>query len=120
MAKNITKRDMFAYISKIVSEAQDISEEDKGFINAFCQKEFTSLTKKKKTLTKAQRENLALMDEIEAYLVSLEEGKASVAEIADHFSITSQKATAMFRALVKAERVVRSEDEHKKVFYSLA
>lgn len=85
----------------------------------FLDRQIELATKKRTTETKTQKENKELVEKIYDYMV--EAGKAvTVDEIKDEFELTSgQKASALLKKLVDAEKITRAKDGKKSV-YTLA
>lgn len=76
-------------------------------------------TKKRNTLTKAQKENAEIVEKIYDYIVEVN-GPVTVNDVMDKFELpSSQKASALIKKLVDAGKVERGKDG-KKAIYTLA
>ena len=116
----MTKRDWFVALEQIV---EDSDFADKEGARAFIEHEIDLLSRKsgKATMTKTQKENVAVMATIKEALADF--GKAvTISELMTDERLscfTNQKLSALIRQLVKAGEVVRTEDK-KKAFFSIA
>lgn len=112
MATRVTKRELFGRVYTVLANAGETELAE--FIGA----ELTRLNKRAaapKTLTKAQRENVAVKQAIVNVLAEAEEPLRATA-IAKELGISVQKATALLRQLVEAKAVIR-EAEGKVVTF---
>ena len=116
----MTKREWFNEIVKLV-EASDYENKTDAIL--FLTHEIELLNRKsgKTTMTKTQKENVAVMEQIKTALEAV--GKpVTISELmaADPVmgGYSNQKLSALIRQLVKAGEVVRTEDK-KKAYFSL-
>ena len=112
----MTKKEMFATIATMLSDNVEVVE--------FCNHEIELLSNRKstKSMTKTQKENVQVMENIKVALAEV--GKAvTVTELiasADALAgYTNQKVSALLRKLVD-EKVVVKTIEGKKALFSLA
>lgn len=122
--KKVTKRDIFTEIKGIFEEMkrQDLVE--------FCNHELIQLDKKanvKKGTTKTQKENEKIMDLIEEML-NQESEPVTITDLINRHSelseylteagspLTNQKISALLTLLIKANRVIRTEEKRKAFF----
>lgn len=112
----MTKKEMFATIATMLSDNAEVVE--------FCNHEIELLSNRKstKSMTKTQKENVQVMENIKVALAEV--GKAvTVTELiasADALAgYTNQKVSALLRKLVD-EKVVVKTIEGKKALFSLA
>lgn len=115
MAKKITKKEMFTKLMAV-----DAVKADADMV-AFIEKEIALLDKKnsaKKSLTKAQKENIVIKDAIvnalvadKAYTVS--DVIATVDACAD---LSNQRVSALLTQLVADNKVARTVDKRKAYF----
>ena len=103
----MTKKEMFAMIATVNADNAEIVD--------FCNHEIELLNTKssRKTPTKTQKENETLKEDIWAFVS--ENGDLRANEVAAHFEISGQKASALLKQLVDAKRL----DKHieKRVTY---
>lgn len=112
----MTKREMFETIAAINADNEEIV--------AFCQHEIELLSHKSttKTLSKAQKANLEVMEEIKQALTDADKAVTVTDLIASSETLggyTNQKISALLRKLVN-EKVVVKTVEGKKSYFSLA
>ena len=111
----MTKKEMFALIASLHADDEEI-------VN-FCDHEIELLNAKnsKKSPTKAQKENVVIMDRIADALADCNV-PVTVTELLAHgvegFEMTNQKASALLRKMVADGRVVKAI-EGKKAYFSL-
>lgn len=122
--KKVTKKDIFTEIKGIFEEMkrQDLVE--------FCNHELIQLDKKanaKKGTTKTQKENEKIMDLIEEML-NQESEPVTITDLINRHSelseyvteagnpLTNQKISALLTLLIKANRVIRTEEKRKAFF----
>lgn len=121
MTKKMTKKEMFAEVIALV-EGREVSVSTEEIV-AFAQHEIELLSRPSKSgPTKAQQENEALATEVFNALLELgkpvtitEFQKQSVSEVA---TLSNQKLTSLFKALVENGSVVRTV-EKKKAYFSV-
>lgn len=108
----MTKREMFEAIKNVegVKENAEMVE--------FLDKQIALVSKKRTSLTKAQKENIEKAEEVYEYMVEVN-GPVTANDVQTKFEVSNQKATALIRILVKAERVVANK-EGKKTIYTIA
>ena len=112
--EKMTKKDYFEALKGFV--AGDAREAE--FVE-FLDRQIELASKKRNTLTKAQKENAEIVENIYAYMVEVN-GPVTVADVMNKFELTSnQKASALIKKLVDAKRVERSKDG-KKAIYTIA
>lgn len=117
--EKMTKREMFA---EIVALATANERED---IKAFCEHEIELLAKKagKSTPTKAQKENVELVEKVYNALVIVGRPVTAtelLAEMEPIEGVTSnQKLSALLKKLVDGNRVTKTV-EKKKSYFSIA
>ena len=114
--KRVTKKENFTEIRDILVE---MGRDD---LVAFVDNELDLLAKRasKKTLTKVQKENLELVEEIYNTLAGCET-PVTVTELMSILNgdFSSQKITALLKKLVDSERAVKVT-EKGKTYYSIA
>lgn len=121
MTKKMTKKEMFAEVIALV-EGREVSVSTEEIV-AFAQHEIELLSRPSKSgPTKAQQENEALATEVFYALLELgkpvtitEFQKQSTSEVA---TLSNQKLTSLFKALVENGSVVRTV-EKKKAYFSV-
>lgn len=121
MTKKMTKKEMFAEVIALV-EGREVSVSTEEIV-AFAQHEIELLSRPSKSgPTKAQIENEALATEVLNALLELgkpvtitEFQKQSTSEVA---TLSNQKLTSLFKALVENGSVVRTV-EKKKAYFSV-
>lgn len=112
----VTKRDL---IARLVALVDQVEVENKAQLLEFLDKEDKALAKRASQPTKAQKENEPLKEAVLEVLANAGAPMA-VKDVQEAVGLPSnQKATALLTALVKAGKVVRTEDK-KKAFYSIA
>ena len=119
MEKKMTKKEMFGRLIEIVEGA---NVEDTDAVVEFLNHEIELVSKKRSGMTKTQKENEVLVEDI--YNAIAEAGHpvtvTELYEIVKSDKITSaQKVSALVKKLVDAERVVRTEDK-KKAYFAIA
>ena len=118
MEKRITKRDNYNELRGIAIE---LGRED---LIKFIDHEIELLDRKanRTTLTKTQKENIEITEVIYNVIAKFDE-PATLAEIYEDETLSSnystQKVTALINNLVKAGRVIRTENKNKS-YYSIA
>ena len=114
----VTKRDLFGALRGLVEGAE---VENKEGLLEFIDNEVARLAKRASQPTKAQKENEPLKEAIVAVLANagaplmIKDIQAADEAFAD---LSNQKVTSLVTALVKAGRVVKTEDK-KKALYSV-
>ena len=118
--KRVTKKEYFGMVREIV-EASGV--ENKEDILAFVDREVELLSKRKNGETKAQKENVELMEVVYNKLAEMARPATATEifnELRDNEAITSnQKVSALLKKLVDEERVVKTADK-KKSYFSIA
>lgn len=94
------------------------------FMEERLEKHVASKTGKKKGLTKAQKENLPLIEKIADFFESQADEKiaytsAEIAQALD-FDFTPQKMTALIKKVDGIEKVAKATNDPKKVGYQVA
>lgn len=112
----MTKKEMFTKIATVNADNEEIV--------AFCQHEIELLSNKttSKSLSKTQKANLEVMEQIKQALVDV--GKAVtvtdlIASSASLAGYTNQKVSALLRKMID-EKVVVKTVEGKKSYFALA
>lgn len=109
----MTKREYFEKIKGIEGVANDAE------LIAFLDKQIELVSKKRTSLTPAQKANAELVEKIYEYIVEVN-GPVTIADIMAQFEgMSNQKASALMKKLVDANRVEKSKDG-KKTIYTLA
>lgn len=109
----MTKREYFEKIKGIEGVANDAE------LVAFLDKQIELVSKKRTAKTKTQIENEAIVEDIYAYMVEKNE-PVTIADIQANFEgMSNQKASALVKKLVDANRVERAKDG-KKTIYTIA
>lgn len=117
MEKKITKREMFAKIREVVINDADMV--------SFIDHEIELLNKKAsaKKPTKAQKENLALMDKVVEVLAKFPNG-ATASEVlnasAEFDGMSNQKISALLKKCVEVGTVEKKTDKKKSIFSVVA
>ena len=112
--EKMTKAQMFEALKGYVKGEANEAE----FVE-FLNKQIELATKKRNTLTKAQRENAEIVERIYNYFKEVNKA-LTIDEIATKFELASgQKASALVKKLVDAGKVTRGK-EGKKAIYTLA
>ena len=109
----MTKREYFEAIKNVegVRENADFVE--------FLDKQIELASKKRTSLTPVQKENLELVEKVYDFIAGSENG-VTATDIMNALELTSnQKASALVKKLVDAERVTKTKDG-KKTIYTLA
>lgn len=125
MEKKITKAQMFTFI-KSITDTLEIEQFGDGSITGemvddFLTHELELLAKKSanKKPTKAQTENLALMDKVVEVLAEFPNG-ATASEVlkasADFEGMTNQKISALLKKCVEVGTVVKTKEKKKSIF----
>jgi predicted transcriptional regulator len=114
--EKMTKKQKFEILKGIV-----VGTEHEEMLTAFLDREIELVSKKRASgsLTKTQKENLIVKDNIVAVLAEAE-GAMRATEIATAMDLSVQKVSALVNALVKEGRVTRTEDSKKAVYFSVA
>ena len=117
MANKITKRDNYNALLNIPEVASNAE------LVAFINHEIELLERKNKAksgeLTETQKENLALGEEMVAFVAKA--GKElSIAEIRNHFGITAQKATPILTKLVENGKLAKRVEKRVSYFAVVA
>ena len=109
--EKMTNAQMFEALKEYVRG----TEREQEFIE-FLDKRIELSLKKKNTLTKAQKENAEIVENIYEYMVEVN-GPVTIADVMQKFELSSnQKASALMKKLVDAKRVVRGKDGKKAVY----
>ena len=109
----MTKREYFEKIKGIEGVANDAE------LVAFLDKQIELVSKKRTSLTPAQKANAELVEKIYEYIVEVN-GPVAIADIMGQFEgMSNQKASALMKKLVDAGRVEKAKDG-KKTIYTLA
>ena len=109
----MTKKEMFETIATINSDNEEIVD--------FCKHEIELLANRSsnKGMTKTQKENELIMNEMVNTLASFDHA-VTVTELLEagvgEYEITNQKASALLRKLVLAERVTKTIEGRKALF----
>ena len=117
MTNKITKRDNYNALLNILEVASNAE------LVAFINHEIELLERKNKAksgeLTETQKENLALGEEMVAFVAKA--GKElSIAEIRNHFGITAQKATPILTKLVENGKLAKRVEKRVSYFSVVA
>ena len=122
MKEKMTKKDWFAVVREVVSNAE-MTEVEKNGALAFIDREFELLNKKSSNSrdTKKQQENKALAEVVVAELAKLGKPMAisemiKASEVLGAYS--TQKLTPILKALKDEQRVVMTT-EKKRNYYSV-
>ena len=115
MAKKITKKEMFTKLMAV-----DAVKADADMV-AFIEKEIALLDKKnsaKKSLTKNQKENIAIKDAIVKALVADKAYTVSdvIATVDVAKDLSNQRVSALLTQLVNENKVARTVDKRKAYF----
>lgn len=111
--EKMTNAQMFEALKEYVKGAEREAE----FIE-FLDKRIELASKRKNTPTKAQKENAEIVEKIYEYIVEVN-GPVTVDDVMTKFELSSnQKASALLKKLVDANRVERGKDG-KKAIYTL-
>lgn len=124
MEKRITKRDNFEILREIVNDAltstdaEDNDRELRERLLSFIDHEVELLSRKHGSgkLTSAQRENIALKQEIVRVLNSGEKFRSG--DVASELGITIQKSTALLNQLVNETESVVKVKEGKSTYFA--
>lgn len=109
----MTKREYFEAIKNVEGV-----KENPEFVE-FLDKQIELVSKKRTSLTPAQKENAEIVEKIYAFMAEKNE-PVTIAEVQAQFELTSnQKASALVKKLVDDKRVVRNKDG-KNTNYSIA
>lgn len=108
----MTKREMFEAIKNVegVKENAEMVE--------FLDKQIELVSRKRTSLTKAQKENAEVAERVYEYMVEVN-GPVTAADVQAKFEVSNQKATALLRTLKNANKIV-AEKEGKKTIYAIA
>lgn len=94
------------------------TEKEVEFIE-FLDKRIELASKKRTSLTPAQKENAEIVEKIYEYMVEVN-GPVTIADVMGQFDgMSNQKASALIKKLVDANRVERGKDG-KKTIYTIA
>lgn len=111
--EKMTRKEYFEALKGFVKG----NEREAEFIE-FLDKQIALVTKKNETLTKAQKENLVIVDKIYDFMKEVDRA-VTIDEIMQKFELSSnQKASALMKKLVDANKVTKGKDG-KKVVYTL-
>lgn len=109
--EKMTNAKMFEVLKEYVRG----TEREQEFIE-FLDKRIELSLKKRNTLTKAQKENAEIVENIYEYMVEVN-GPVTVADVMQKFDLSSnQKASALIKKLVDSNRAVRGKDGRKAVY----
>lgn len=109
--EKMTKKDYFEALKGFVAG----DERETEFVE-FLDKQIALATKKRNTLTKAQKENAEVVEAIYEYMVEVN-GPVTVSDVMAKFELASnQKASALIKKLVDDGRVARGKDGKKAVY----
>ena len=106
----MTKREYFEAIKNVegVRENADFVE--------FLDKQIELASKKRTSLTPVQKENLELVEKVYDFIAGSENG-VTATDIMNALELTSnQKASALVKKLVDAERVTKTKDGKKTIY----
>jgi len=109
--EKMTKKDYFEALKGFVRG----DEREDEFV-AFLDRQIELASKKSGTLTKVQKENLEIVENIYNYMVEVNK-PVTVNDIMQEFNLTSnQKASALIKKLVDTNKVARGKDGKKAVY----
>lgn len=109
--EKMTNAQMFEALKEYVKGTEKESE----FVE-FLDKRIELASKKRNTLTKAQKENAEIVEKIYEYMVEVN-GPVTVNDIMDKFELPSnQKTSALIKKLVDANKVERGKDGKKAIY----
>ena len=106
----MTKREMFEAIKNV--EGVKVNPEMVEFLD----KQIELVSKKRTSLTPAQKENAEIVEKIYEYMVEVN-GPVTAADVQAKFELTSnQKTSALIKKLVDAGKVNRDKDGKKTIY----
>ena len=109
----MTKREMFEAIKEV--EVVKANPEMVEFLD----RQIELVSKKRTSLTPAQKANAELVEKIYDYIVGVN-GPVAIADIMGEFEgMSNQKASALMKKLVDTNRIEKSKDG-KKTIYTIA
>lgn len=109
--EKMTKKDYFEALKSFV--AGDAREAE--FVE-FLDRQIELASKKRNVLTKAQKENAEIIENIYAYMVELN-APVTANDIMNKFELSSnQKVSALMKKLVDAKRVERTKDGKQTIY----
>ncbi len=106
----MTKREYFEAIKNVEGV-----RENAEFVE-FLDRQIELASKKRTSLTPVQKENLELVEKVYDFIAGSENG-VTATDIMNALELTSnQKASALVKKLVDAERVVKTKDGKKTIY----